>query len=214
MNIQALPLLLEEEVILDLTIKGSNPIGIFKLDWSPNLLPSGVTATLLDTETGESWDLSITSSVQFELTSKGKVTQSKSDKPVEANLIPNHKVLTPKVLKAKTSGISRFVILLTGTNSVSNEPESELPESVQLSQNYPNPFNPNTTINFAVPEYENVQLEVFDLLGRKVSEILNEPKNAGRYSINFDASNLTSGLYLYRLQVGEHVLTKKMTLIK
>lgn len=95
-----------------------------------------------------------------------------------------------------------------------NEEDQTIPNELKLDQNYPNPFNPSTTIKFSIPNRAKIQLEVFDLLGRKVSGILNEVRSAGQYSIDFDASQLSSGLYIYRLQVGNKVLTKKMTLIK
>ncbi|MFV1883803.1 MAG: T9SS type A sorting domain-containing protein [Balneola sp.] len=116
-------------------------------------------------------------------------------------------------MKAKAAA-TRFVIKLNASTSVTNEPGSDLPSVVELDQNYPNPFNPSTTINFVVPDQANVQLVVFDMLGRKVAELLNEPRSPGRYSINFDASRLASGLYLYQLRVGNDVITRKMTLIK
>ena len=83
-----------------------------------------------------------------------------------------------------------------------------------LSQNYPNPFNPTTAISYSIPNSSFVQIQIFDILGRKVSTLLNEEKTAGNYKINFNASNLTSGVYFYRLQAGSFVQTKKMLLIK
>ncbi|MFY0685451.1 MAG: T9SS type A sorting domain-containing protein, partial [Balneola sp.] len=80
---------------------------------------------------------------------------------------------------------------------------------------YPNPFNPSTSIAFGLPASGNVTLEVFDLLGRKVATLLhNENRTAGRHTINFDASSLSSGMYIYRLKAGNSVVTKKLTLIK
>lgn len=89
-----------------------------------------------------------------------------------------------------------------------------VPEIPTLSQNAPNPFNPNTTIRFTIPERQRVTLEVFDLLGRRVATLIDEERNAGRYSVPFDASSLASGVYLYRLVANKKVLTGKMTLIK
>lgn len=98
---------------------------------------------------------------------------------------------------------------------LSSESGIELPKTIELSQNYPNPFNPSTTINYGVPEESAVSLEVFDMLGRKVATLVeSEIKQAGRYSVQFDASNLSSGMYFYRLQTDGKVLIQKMTLIK
>ncbi|HBZ37957.1 MAG TPA: T9SS C-terminal target domain-containing protein, partial [Balneola sp.] len=81
--------------------------------------------------------------------------------------------------------------------------------------NYPNPFNPSTVITYAVPQNGTVRLEVFDLIGRKVATLVdNERKAAGWYQITFDASNLASGIYFYRIVAGKHVDSKRMTLIK
>ena len=86
-----------------------------------------------------------------------------------------------------------------------------------LWQNYPNPFNPSTTIKFSVPksaEKEFVKLEIFDVLGTKVATLVNGYKNAGVYRIQYDASNLSSGIYLYKLSVGEKTDVRRMTLLK
>ncbi|MDZ7806687.1 MAG: T9SS type A sorting domain-containing protein [Gracilimonas sp.] len=99
---------------------------------------------------------------------------------------------------------------------VSNEnPSGEgVPQKFRLGQNYPNPFNPTTSFTYDVARASDVKLEVFDMLGRKVTELVNERKAAGTYTISFDASALSSGMYIYRLQAADAVLTKKMTLIK
>lgn len=89
-----------------------------------------------------------------------------------------------------------------------------LPESFSLFQNYPNPFNPSTTITYDVAKESNVKLEVYDLLGRKVQELVNERQEVNSYTVFFDASGLSSGVYIYRLKAGGKVFTKKMTLIK
>lgn len=98
--------------------------------------------------------------------------------------------------------------------SAEAELDSDLPDSFQLKQNYPNPFNPVTTISFDVARTGLVKLEVFDVLGRKVAQLANERKAAGSYTLNFNAGNLSSGMYIYRLQAGEKVFTRKMMLVK
>jgi hypothetical protein len=84
----------------------------------------------------------------------------------------------------------------------------------ELFQNYPNPFNPATTIKFSLPEKSNVKLTVYNLLGVEVAGLLNETKNAGTHSVSFDASNLASGIYFYKLETGKFTQTRKLTLIK
>jgi hypothetical protein len=89
-----------------------------------------------------------------------------------------------------------------------------MPSTYLLQQNYPNPFNPSTTISFSIPTSEFVTLKVYDVLGREIATLVNENLSAGSYSYNFDASNLTSGVYFYKLQAGKYSETKKMLLSK
>ncbi len=99
---------------------------------------------------------------------------------------------------------------------VSSEDEPELPEAYTLAQNYPNPFNPATTIRFQLPQAEQVTLRVFDVLGREVAALLDNTSLAGgEHTVRFDASGLTSGVYLYRLEAGaSFVQTRRMLLVK
>lgn len=94
-----------------------------------------------------------------------------------------------------------------------------LPSEFSIEQNYPNPFNPSTQINYSLLAAANVNIKVYDLLGREVIELVNEQKEAGFYTVNFNASNLSSGIYLYRItaQNGERMLyseSKRMILMK
>ncbi|RJP60166.1 MAG: T9SS C-terminal target domain-containing protein [Ignavibacteriales bacterium] len=97
--------------------------------------------------------------------------------------------------------------------------EEIYPKEFSLSQNYPNPFNPSTTIKFTVPldvkrETSNTKLVVYDILGREVKTLVNENRAPGSYEITFDASQLASGVYFYRLTSGDFMQTKKMILIR
>jgi photosystem II stability/assembly factor-like uncharacterized protein len=83
-----------------------------------------------------------------------------------------------------------------------------------LYQNYPNPFNPVTIITYSIPESQIVELKVYDLIGNEVAEIVNEYKNVGSYSISFNANNLSSGIYFYKIRAGRFVQTKKLVLLK
>lgn len=99
--------------------------------------------------------------------------------------------------------------------TVSTEDGSENPFTYRLSQNYPNPFNPTTNIEFLLPQASNVSLKVYDLLGREVATILNNVRfGSGSQTVPFNASALSSGIYLYRLEAGSFTQTRKMTLIK
>ena len=90
----------------------------------------------------------------------------------------------------------------------------QIPDHFDLYNNYPNPFNPSTRIRFAVPEISNVKIEVYNLTGEKVTTLINEVKSAGYYEVNFNAVNIASGIYFYRIQAGDFVETKKMILLK
>lgn len=83
-----------------------------------------------------------------------------------------------------------------------------------LAQNYPNPFNPSTKINYAIKEKGNVELKVFDLLGSEIATLVNEEQNPGNYEVFFDASKLSSGVYLYIIKAGSFMQTRKMLLMK
>ncbi|MCX6157305.1 MAG: T9SS type A sorting domain-containing protein, partial [Ignavibacteriae bacterium] len=91
---------------------------------------------------------------------------------------------------------------------------TETPSSYSVSQNYPNPFNPTTKINFALPKSGLVSLKVYDITGKEVATLLNEVKNVGTYSVDFNAANLSSGIYFYKMSVNGYSEVKKMSLIK
>jgi len=88
------------------------------------------------------------------------------------------------------------------------------PAEFLLFQNYPNPFNPSTTIRFELPVNSQVDLRIYNLLGQEVEVLINnEELNSGAYKYNFNASQLTSGVYFYKLQAGSFIITKKMVLL-
>ncbi|MBN1463868.1 MAG: T9SS type A sorting domain-containing protein [Paludibacteraceae bacterium] len=94
------------------------------------------------------------------------------------------------------------------------EAEISVPEQYQLSQNYPNPFNPSTKISYSIPEDANVKLLVYSLTGELVMELVNENQSAGKYTVEFNANNLASGMYIYRLMTNKFVEIKKMIYLK
>lgn len=97
---------------------------------------------------------------------------------------------------------------------VSTEADPDQPGSIQLHQNYPNPFNPSTEIRYQLAVNSRVELKVFDMLGREVSTLFEGNKAPGSYSATFNADELNSGIYFYRLTSNDQVITKKMMLIK
>ncbi|HMU43084.1 MAG TPA: T9SS type A sorting domain-containing protein, partial [Ignavibacteriaceae bacterium] len=84
----------------------------------------------------------------------------------------------------------------------------------QLSNNYPNPFNPTTKIRYSIPDRSEVILKVYDILGKEVASLVNEEKEPGYYTVDFDGSNLASGMYIYRITAGNFIETRKMILMK
>lgn len=88
------------------------------------------------------------------------------------------------------------------------------PTEFKLEQNYPNPFNPTTTIQYQLPQDSKVILKVYDILGSEVAALVNEEQEAGYKEVKFDAINIASGIYVYRLQAGDFISTKKMLLVK
>ncbi|MHB8338047.1 MAG: T9SS type A sorting domain-containing protein, partial [Ignavibacteriaceae bacterium] len=91
---------------------------------------------------------------------------------------------------------------------------NQTPTAFTLSQNYPNPFNPSTVIKYSVPKSGIVTLKVYNMLGQEVATLVNQMQNSGNYIVNFNANNLASGVYMYRIQSGDFTLTKKMELLK
>jgi len=98
--------------------------------------------------------------------------------------------------------------------NLKKEVEIGAPDSYDLSQNYPNPFNPTTKIKYSVPADGFVNISVYNVLGEKVTDIVNSIQKAGRYEVTFDATNIASGMYIYRMEAGNFVSVKKMMILK
>ena len=126
------------------------------------------------------------------------------------------------VAKRDTFVLRADAIILMEANiitGVAYEISPNVPVNYSLSQNYPNPFNPTTKIQFGLPVTENVQLRIYDVLGREVRSLLNERYDAGMYSVQWDGKNnfgrqVSSGMYIYHIRAGKFVQTKKMLLMK
>lgn len=106
------------------------------------------------------------------------------------------------------------MVLLMGQSLVSVRSAPDFPTCYSLSQNYPNPFNPTTTIQYSLPSQSFVSLKVFDVLGSEVATLVNEVQTAGYQSVVFNASGLSSGIYLYRIETGSFFETKKLVLLR
>ena len=105
-------------------------------------------------------------------------------------------------------------IRIEGIITEIEENQNEIPNEYNLSQNYPNPFNPSTTIKYQIQDISFVTIKVYDVLGNEIATLVNEEKPAGSYEVEFDATQLSSGIYFYRLQANEFTQIKKMILLK
>jgi|GEM_PF-3673564 len=175
----------------------------------------------LNTEVGGAFELEAVGNTLYTVTVSGiwKSTDgAESWESVDVTGLPSSSFFPGAPLLAHNGDLfyapgNNSVFKLGGT-ATSAENESEIAHSFKLDQNYPNPFNPSTSISFSVPTAGMVSLKVYNLLGQEVATLANSPLNAGSHTIHFDASGLSSGVYIYRLQAGANIQTKKMMLIK
>ena len=134
-------------------------------------------------------------------------------------LVPDWENLTNSELtilidEGNDGTIDDTIFVKNQATNVEDEGSLLSPNSYNLTQNYPNPFNPTTTIKYSIPQSGNVTLKVYDILGNEVVTLLNEEKNAGVFSVTFDATGLSSGIYFYRMQAGNFIQTRKMLILK
>ncbi|MEL7834057.1 T9SS type A sorting domain-containing protein [Fodinibius sp. Rm-B-1B1-1] len=163
-------------------------------------IPSSWEVTLVDRKTGQDLSTSKGSNYQFKTTGNNNGNEKNKNA-----LQKDYQILT----EADPSD-ARFALQIHPGASGTG-----LPNKIDLKQNYPNPFNPTTTIRFTLPIQNEVTLEVFNILGRKVATLLdNRSYQAGLHSISWNASNVASGTYIYRLTTGDRVISQKMTVIK
>jgi hypothetical protein len=131
------------------------------------------------------------------------------------------KLIITDTVGGDTGFLKAWCIVISYTSSPGVEETIEIPNYYFLAQNYPNPFNPVTIIKFGLPQGENVKLVVYDILGREVKTLINEFRNSGVQEVSFDATNLASGVYFYRIEVRQagsstvkFIDVKKMLLVK
>jgi endo-1,4-beta-xylanase len=140
-----------------------------------------------------------------------------SDTLFKPNTLEYDKIYYWRVSAKNDKGEGEFtdqIYFITIKNPVSIEDACFLPKEYGLSQNYPNPFNPTTTISFSLPQRSDVRLVLLDMLGREVINIAYGSYEAGNHNVQLSASNLPSGIYLYRLQTGNFQATKKLIILK
>lgn len=188
---------LEIPLYFESTVSGNHEIS-----FDPHLLPEGWIIELKDHETGKV--ISLNQSYKFSYQAPHK----KRSKITPASLI------NPVVKAKSTEQMHRFTLIVKPALTTNGEQGAGVPDEFALIQNYPNPFNPSTQIDYQLPVDARVNLTVYDMLGRQVAVLVNEQMRAGYYSITFNARNLASGMYIYRLKAGSTVINKKLTLIK
>ncbi len=189
----------EESYYLEFSSVGYS--GNFEITWPMwESIPEEWSIILNDLRTGEQVDVRTVDGYQF--------TADGSQPKTSTVLLP------PQINSKLNNGIKeiRFRVDITKGASVSNE--TEVPIAFSLNQNYPNPFNPSTTIDYSIANSGIVDLSIYNLLGQKVATLVNEFRTSGDYSINWKATNISSGVYIYRLTSNGVTLTQKMTLIK
>lgn len=195
------PLEFQDTMETPLSLDLMNVSGEFTLSAEFDEIPESWSVMLLDTETGETVDLR---SGSYTFTAEGETSGRSAQGKLPANAGSALMTSNPE---------ARFV-LFVDPQPLSGPIEGELPRELALDQNYPNPFNPTTQIRYELPESADVRLDVFNIQGQRVATLVSSNQSAGRYNVNFDASALASGVYIYRLQAGNTALTRKMTLIK
>ncbi len=204
MDITSLPRELAAPVEIDLGILSTHYLNAetLTLSWEPLDMPGNLMAELYNRKTGETVDLNSAGEYSFDPT-----TEMMGDVANKGNRKLNAEA---KTVAAQASGL----VIIIHDEQPTDISQPDNPQQVKLSQNYPNPFNPTTLISFELPESAEVRLEVFNMLGQSVAVLVDESMSSGAHTVNFDGSQLTSGVYVYRLKSGNQTLTQKMTLVK
>jgi hypothetical protein len=143
--------------------------------------------------------------------------QKEKDKYIENKSVSNLRTLKYLTKSERDKKQIEDIFLASEVNintKSKNNINSNIPDKYDLFQNYPNPFNPVTTIKYAIPKSGIVTIIIYDITGREIQKLVNEQKQAGYYSVMFDGSNLSSGIYFYQIQTNDFVQVKKMVLIK
>ena len=204
---RSLPDELIQQVLLDKVNQVSIPIGIATTEQGSYILNWNLPTTedysgryyLRDTQTGTVTEMRDGQNYRFNIDTDqtSKIIEQRSERFQNSVLFSE----SPRFELIFTSGENLYGI-------------DEMPGEITLHQNYPNPFNPTTVISYELPENSHVRLEVYDMLGKQIATLVDGQVSAGTHQVNFDASNLSSGVYIYRLQAGGTMITKQLTLIK
>ena len=201
-SVESLPYRLEEEVTLPMQLDLVGVEGEFSLGWDGlETIPDEWELVLHDYEQGTSVNLRDIDGYTFE---------AEPEVPSKRNPLTVLSMSAKSMAKASQG--ERFGLTVRPV-SVGNEEELS-PYNFTLDQNYPNPFNPSTTITYSLEQAGLVSLSIYNALGQRVTQLVNKSQSPGRYNVQWDASIAPTGIYYYRLEVGDVSLTRKMTLIK
>jgi hypothetical protein len=189
------------------------------------LSPNGSEKIYLDSTYVIRWQSNITDTVNIDLMNKNNIVSVIGDTifsgtnailwHVPSNLQPDstYKVMISSISNNNLFAVSDTTFIIsTGITNI-NAPDNIM-KSYKLSQNYPNPFNPSTTIQYSIPRLSKVKITLFNLLGEKITTLVDEEKLAGSYQIKFNSDNIPSGVYFYQLKADDFVQTRKMILMK
>lgn len=122
--------------------------------------------------------------------------------------------ITVKDSLGPSGATGKIFMLVPADEPTSVDADNFTPEDYKLHQAYPNPFNPATTISFELPAQSNIEIKVYDMMGREVANLFNGSKPAGKHQIQFEAGNLSSGMYVFRLKTGNIIKSQKIMLLK
>ncbi len=189
----------EEEVSVPLYFEATEG-GNFTITATDFIVPGDMELTFHDYD--ENVSMLIDGSFSYDFTSFA--LKARAENPLT--------LIETGIFEATSVTNNRFGITIRPT-SVNNETEDS-PLAFALDQNYPNPFNPSTTISYTINEASAVNISVYNLMGQKVATLVDENKTAGQYNVRWNAANVSSGMYYYRLEAGGQAITRKMTLIK
>ena len=151
-----------------------------------------------------------------DITSKNKAIEQKEKDDLlirkSVNVLMTSKNLTKE--QKTQNQLDDIILISTNKEQVKQDKVENTPKEFNLSQNYPNPFNPTTKIKYALPKTGLVSMKIYDITGREIQTLVNEVKQAGNYTVDFNGANLSSGVYFYKIQSGDYVSVKRMVLIK
>jgi hypothetical protein len=206
----------------------SAPMGFGNLELDPSASPLwGNVDTVIQRPAGMKWinlltDVGYlhTANVVYDATVNLKVGQTGGDFPigylVTVNTIDMLKFLNDQDVDQQLAGTDtsmNHMVKVIGASSI-EERISDVPSEFELSQNYPNPFNPSTSFTYSLKQSGDVQISIYDAVGKEVKSIVNGFREAGSYQVTFEAQNFASGIYYYRIIASDFIQTNKMILLK